>query len=643
MATDVSSTQSPSSAPNAPIQKLEEFDSNVSATPESEMNSDDVVTASSNNVVIVKNLNPNTKISIKEILKRDLPNPNNTVVTNITPADVLAATNDYIIKDNDENYEANMESNSSSHHPSGRASRNPSRNSSRSNSRNPSAKGSNQESENPKDTSHGGHKSHRSHHSHHSHRSHHHSRHGHSKRKEATSGKLSQQENQADSDGQKNPKKIDNRETSEPQNVKVEVKAEADKKPSENNTATSTNEKSKEGEGGKEKEKENKSKSHHHKHSGHHKHKTRRDSISSIVTTTTTTTSTAVTVSSKPSSTRHHHHHHRHHSSHHSSGSNNSHNSNASKATQNAHRHHHSHHHHHRHKSKEEKGKLTPCINNSTPPPITTTSTATPSTSKGPISSVNDSPSGGPRKTLVKNPKSSSTCDEFEKLADQFCLTLSRNSIKETKKLTLNSRTTSNRQICLNVQNLYEHGNDNADISDDDPIYSSESNSYGSNHGTPPSLSSSPAFNSIVRRPASLLDDGYYTSYESSLNEKPLPVVYSDGSVRSPCGSPRGVEQVKLEDHEISWKRGNLIGCGAFGKVYVGLNNETGEFLAVKQICVDHSSKETSRNLEEFRREVTILKTLRHVNIVRYFGMSVDMENLNIFLECKNIYINCYI
>ena len=289
------------------------------------------------------------------------------------------------------------------------------------------------------------------------------------------------------------------------------------------------------------------------------------------------------------------------------------------------------------------------------------------------------------RCALVKKPRSGSICSDFDELADQFCLTLSRNSAKAgSGNIVAGNRQNSRHQMCINVQNLYEHGNDTSDISDDDPICSPESNSFGSSQGTP-TLPPSPALPGIVRRSSGLLkNDVYYTSYEASLNEKPLlqqprseelicspPGSSSSANtvvVSSNCGSssgsgngcaggsgsngdssggggggsdcingPNSVGEGKadMEEHEISWKRGNLIGCGAFGKVYVGLNNETGEFLAVKQIHVDPSSEETSRNIEEFRREVTILKTLRHVNIVRYLGMSVDFENLNIFLECK--------
>jgi hypothetical protein len=44
-----------------------------------------------------------------------------------------------------------------------------------------------------------------------------------------------------------------------------------------------------------------------------------------------------------------------------------------------------------------------------------------------------------------------------------------------------------------------------------------------------------------------------------------------------------------LEGHEEStmrWQRGELIGAGAFGRVYIGMNEDTGELLAVKQVMI---------------------------------------------------------
>lgn len=36
----------------------------------------------------------------------------------------------------------------------------------------------------------------------------------------------------------------------------------------------------------------------------------------------------------------------------------------------------------------------------------------------------------------------------------------------------------------------------------------------------------------------------------------------------------------------IRWRKGELIGCGAFGQVYMGMNLDSGELLAVKQVSI---------------------------------------------------------
>ena len=44
----------------------------------------------------------------------------------------------------------------------------------------------------------------------------------------------------------------------------------------------------------------------------------------------------------------------------------------------------------------------------------------------------------------------------------------------------------------------------------------------------------------------------------------------------------------------VNWCRGELIGAGAFGRVYLGLNSDNGELMAVKQVV----SAKTSPVLE---------------------------------------------
>nr|AZL94781.1 NPK1-like protein [Colobanthus quitensis] len=90
------------------------------------------------------------------------------------------------------------------------------------------------------------------------------------------------------------------------------------------------------------------------------------------------------------------------------------------------------------------------------------------------------------------------------------------------------------------------------------------------------------------------------------------------------------------EDSSIRWRKGELIGCGAFGRVYMGMNLNSGELLAVKQVLIASSgaSKEkTQAHIKELEEEVKLLKNLSHPNIVRYLGTAREDEALNILLE----------
>ncbi|KAL6139239.1 hypothetical protein ACLB2K_064516 [Fragaria x ananassa] len=84
----------------------------------------------------------------------------------------------------------------------------------------------------------------------------------------------------------------------------------------------------------------------------------------------------------------------------------------------------------------------------------------------------------------------------------------------------------------------------------------------------------------------------------------------------------------------IRWRKGELIGCGAFGRVYMGMNLGSGELLAVKQVLIAVNSKEKAQaHIKELEEEVKLLKNLSHPNIVRYLGTVREEETLNILLE----------
>ncbi|CCF56054.1 hypothetical protein KAFR_0A06190 [Kazachstania africana CBS 2517] len=111
-----------------------------------------------------------------------------------------------------------------------------------------------------------------------------------------------------------------------------------------------------------------------------------------------------------------------------------------------------------------------------------------------------------------------------------------------------------------------------------------------------------------------------------------------------------------------SWLKGARIGSGSFGSVYLGMNAQTGELMAVKQVAIQAQapipvsptspskpnvekdmkspSSENKANsdihrkmIDALQHEMNLLKELHHENIVTYYGSSQEGGNLNIFLE----------
>lgn len=92
----------------------------------------------------------------------------------------------------------------------------------------------------------------------------------------------------------------------------------------------------------------------------------------------------------------------------------------------------------------------------------------------------------------------------------------------------------------------------------------------------------------------------------------------------------------KIDAPAIRWRKGELIGSGAFGRVYMGMNLDSGELIAVKQVSIAASSaskEKTQAHIRELEEEVRLLKNLSHPNIVRYLGTAREDESLNILLE----------
>ena len=88
-----------------------------------------------------------------------------------------------------------------------------------------------------------------------------------------------------------------------------------------------------------------------------------------------------------------------------------------------------------------------------------------------------------------------------------------------------------------------------------------------------------------------------------------------------------------------NWMKGDLIGEGSFGSVYLALHAVTGELMAVKQVELPNVAKGTESDKKKtamiaaLKQEITLLQGLQHPHIVQYLGTSSDEDHLNIFLE----------
>ncbi|KAJ9502169.1 ATP binding [Exophiala xenobiotica] len=88
-----------------------------------------------------------------------------------------------------------------------------------------------------------------------------------------------------------------------------------------------------------------------------------------------------------------------------------------------------------------------------------------------------------------------------------------------------------------------------------------------------------------------------------------------------------------------NWMKGDLIGEGSFGSVYLALHAVTGELMAVKQVELPNVAKGTESDKKKnvmiaaLKQEINLLQGLRHPHIVQYLGTSSDEDHLNIFLE----------
>ncbi len=75
----------------------------------------------------------------------------------------------------------------------------------------------------------------------------------------------------------------------------------------------------------------------------------------------------------------------------------------------------------------------------------------------------------------------------------------------------------------------------------------------------------------------------------------------------------------------MTWVKGDLIGKGTYGRVYLALNATTGDMIAVKQVEMPRTDRdrEDARQagmIDALKSEIALLKDLEHPNVVTYLG-----------------------
>lgn len=79
------------------------------------------------------------------------------------------------------------------------------------------------------------------------------------------------------------------------------------------------------------------------------------------------------------------------------------------------------------------------------------------------------------------------------------------------------------------------------------------------------------------------------------------------------------------------------MGEGAYGQVFKALNLVNGNFLAVKVMKIPNYNPNDRKSLQimnKLEKEITLLKNLKHKNIVQYYDSCIVNESeVNIFME----------
>ncbi|EMD01011.1 hypothetical protein BAUCODRAFT_192422 [Baudoinia panamericana UAMH 10762] len=82
----------------------------------------------------------------------------------------------------------------------------------------------------------------------------------------------------------------------------------------------------------------------------------------------------------------------------------------------------------------------------------------------------------------------------------------------------------------------------------------------------------------------------------------------------------------------LRWQQGQFIGGGTFGSVYVAINLDSTQLMAVKEIRLQ-DPKMIPTIVSQIRDEMSVLQVLDFPNIVQYYGIEPHRDKVYIFME----------
>ena len=144
-----------------------------------------------------------------------------------------------------------------------------------------------------------------------------------------------------------------------------------------------------------------------------------------------------------------------------------------------------------------------------------------------------------------------------------------------------------------------------------------------------------------------IASDNYYTEHERRLLEEPRPQARDDevevsfqwqrGDLLGSFASPSPTRHHKRNHLALAAITIITIsdlpsGSGAYGSVYLALNLDEGTLIAAKQVALAGTSvKDPGSNqfVQALVQEINVLRTLKHENIVQYFGTQQTNQFLN--------------